>query len=599
LSPNAAVVVAFACSRRSRRCHAFLATVLRLVPKAKAELFPVLSACAPFRSRDVSEIVHYYRSCLIVLQYHPGLQTSVLDLLVDKCLEMDVEIKISDLGEASIDSTENDKGGADTAGCFELELDGPKPSPAKAESPTVDEMATRLDALMMLLFEYMAQSDAPLTMLYDILFRVFESSILICYKSKFVQYLLFYLCGLHEGSLGAASRDRGRTKADHDASVVLHRDFLSKLINIVLDPFRATATRQSGACYVASFVSRARFVAPDTVCEAVSALLRWSEAYLQSLDASDSGGLGVPTPLGQMSLEDVHEQCNLHSLFYTVCQSAFYIMCFRGVEALSYFNESTGSAAQDDEFFLQHVDISTERWSRICGHHTQPLRFCLESVRVEFLALAGSHALLDTNVMQRLQLQQELSMIPGRTRKVASVIQTAATLEKERLSGGVGGLGRGQNPLDSFFPFDPYLLSTSYSYVEPLYIHWCGVAGESGVSRSMSPSVALDDAAEADAQSDDDDVSQAQGSVASASAERDENGSKTGSEDEESDDDEENGSRAGSRDRQPMSFVSTSSALPVGSGTPVTATTKREELRAAWTDTLKRSRAASVENGSW
>jgi RNA polymerase I-specific transcription initiation factor RRN3 len=550
----------------------------------------VLSTCAPFRSRDVSEIVHYYRNCLVVLQYHPGLQTSVLDLLVDKCLEMDVEIKISDVGEASLDSAENDEEGADATGCFELELDGPKPT-AKPESPTVDEMATKLDALMMLIFEYMAQSNSPLAMMYDILVRVFESSILICYKSKFVQYLLFYLCGLHEGS------HQGNT-ADHDASVVLHRDFLSKLIGIVLDPFRATATRQSGACYVASFVSRARFVAPDTVCEAVSALLRWAEAYLQSLDASDSSGIvGATTSPGQMTMEDVHEQCNLHSLFYTVCQSAFYIMCFRGVEALSYFKESIGSA-QDEDFFLQHVDISRERWSKICGHRTQPLRFCLESVRVEFLALAGSHALLDGKVMQSLQSQQELSMMPGRSRKVANVIRTTAMLEKERLSGGVGGLGRGQNPLDSFFPFDPYLLSKSYSYVEPLYIHWCGVAGESGVSRSMSPTVELDDADEAEAPSDndDDDASRDLDSVGSASAERDENDPKSGSEEEDEDsDDEEDGS---ADHRQPMSFVSTSSTLQVGSGTPVAAST-RDELRAAWTDTLKRSRAASVENGSW
>lgn len=579
---------------RTRRCHAFLATVLRLVPKAKAELFPVLSACAPFRSRDVSEIVHYYRSCLVVLQYHPGLQTSVLDLLVDKCLEMDVEIKISDLGEASIDSTENDKAGADATGCFELELDGLQAT-TKPESSTVDEMATRLDALMMLIFEYMDQSNSPLTMLYDILVRVFESSILICYKSKFVQYLLFYLCGLHERTQGGS----GDIKADHDTSVVLHRDFLSKLINIVLDPFRATATRQSGACYVASFVSRARFVAPDTVCEAVSALLRWAEAYLQLLDASDASGVvGVTTSPGQMTMEDVHEQCSLHSLFYTVCQSAFYIMCFRGAEALSHFKESI-SSAQDDEFYLQHVDISRERWSRICGHRTQPLRFCLESVRVEFLALATSHALLDGKVMQSLQSQQELSLMPGRSRKVANVIRTAATLEKERLSGGVGGLGRGQNPLDSFFPFDPYLLSKSYSYVEPLYIHWCGVAGESGISRSMSPTIGLDDAGEADAPSDDDedddDTSHVLGSVGSASAEPDENDSKSGSEDDEDSDEEEDGSSA----RQAMSFVSTSTTLQVvGRGTPVAAL-KPDELRAAWTDTLKRSRAASVENGSW
>merc|ERR1711976_145058 len=47
--------------------------------------------------------------------------------------------------------------------------------------------------------------------------------------------------------------------------------------------------------------------------------------------------------------------------------------------------------------------------------------------------------------------------------------------ERRRLAaGGVGGLGKGSNPLDSFFPFDPYLLRRSYDFVEPHYRDWCG-----------------------------------------------------------------------------------------------------------------------------
>lgn len=35
-----------------------------------------------------------------------------------------------------------------------------------------------------------------------------------------------------------------------------------------------------------------------------------------------------------------------------------------------------------------------------------------------------------------------------------------------------GGLGRGSNPLDSFFPFDPYLLRRSHVYVASMYNSW-------------------------------------------------------------------------------------------------------------------------------
>ena len=57
-------------------------------------------------------------------------------------------------------------------------------------------------------------------------------------------------------------------------------------------------------------------------------------------------------------------------------------------------------------------------------------------------------------------------------RRRSSVIKTAATQEKKRLDGGVGGLGKGSNPLDSYFPFDPYLLKCSHKYVESYYRNW-------------------------------------------------------------------------------------------------------------------------------
>jgi hypothetical protein len=86
---------------------------------------------------------------------------------------------------------------------------------------------------------------------------------------------------------------------------ILHRKFAAKQLAIVFDPYRATLTRQSEACYVASFVSRASYVGPDTVCETLSALLRWAESYIVSTVAFRAA--------------DSWEQAELHSLFYTVC----------------------------------------------------------------------------------------------------------------------------------------------------------------------------------------------------------------------------------------------------------------------------------------
>lgn len=58
----------------------------------------------------------------------------------------------------------------------------------------------------------------------------------------------------------------------------------------------------------------------------------------------------------------------------------------------------------------------------------------------------------------------------------------------EHDEGGCGGcgsrtdgaheIGSGYNPLDSFFPFDPYLLQASSKYITPLYVNWSDVVGD-------------------------------------------------------------------------------------------------------------------------
>jgi RNA polymerase I-specific transcription initiation factor RRN3 len=334
-------------------------------------------------------------------------------------------------------------------------------------------------------------------------------------------------------------------------------------------------TRQTGACYLASFVSRASFVCAETVCESICALLRWADAYMQSLAS------------GQVRANDARDQCNLHSLFYTVCQSACYIMCFRGVEAVKFYQYASVNP-EGHHAELEHIDIGPDRWNRICGHSLEPLRYCLESVRAEFLQLARIYQLISPSALDRLE-EADKRMASGqsvpqkRKKKPVSRIITAATLEKQRLCAGVGGLGRGTNPLHSFFPFDPYLLRRSHGYIEPFYNHWGGSIEEKLVEH--------DD----DTQADD------------ASAQSDDSDSNANDSDSDSNDDDDDSFRntaAGSL-ILPMSFASNatsassrSSVFHGGSSLDVQAN-KREEQHVAWTKTLKRERAPSIENGSW
>ena len=376
---------------------------------------------------------------------------------------------------------------------------------------------------------------------------------------------MFLVCGLESNAI----QNRVDSGLDNLQHPLLHRDFAAKLLEIIVDPYRATLTRQSAACYLASFVSRASYVGPETVCESISALLRWAEAYICALKVE------------RIRAADARDQSELHSLFYTVCQAAFYIMCFRGMQAIDYYRSAVEYHArtpppEDDELDTDmphpdHIDLGDKRWTTICTNDLQPLRFCLESVRSEFLHVAHAFDLIEEQTLDRLVAEAKRLSTGHVSKKSVSRISTVATLEKKRQAGGVGGLGRGSNPLNSFFPFDPFLLRRSHDFIEPFYNYWQGSIEERDMVENdeddqiFDPSlVTADETDESHHEAEDDDSVSVSSSVGD------------------------------SIPLDPMSFASANSRPSLS-----TPDSYKQAQRLAWTDTMKRPRSQSVENGSW
>ena len=498
------------------------------------------------------------------------MRKALFELVIDKCLEIDVNITIKDNGEVTVEEETKDAeekandGGELATAPIHHEL------PADADANDVDQLSDTLDILLSILMRTMSQGCGDGQGARDVYFEilpVFESTIITTHKSKFVQYCLFYLCGLES--------ERTRTNSvpvvgssSHEHSI-LHRDFASKLLEIVIDPYRAMLTRQSAACYLASFVSRASYVEAETICESISALLRWAEAYIDSL------------AVNSIWAADAREQSELHALFYTVCQAAFYIMCFRGKDAIHFFREARKQLDKGESTGGEHevllpdpkdIDLGVTRWTRVCGHVLQPLRFCLESVRSEFLHVAHFYTLVEEHVLDKLVVDAE-RMSTGRIiKKAATTIKTAVTLEKQRRKGGVGGLGRGSNPLKSFFPFDPLLLRRSNVFVEPFYMHWRGPVDEEDV-------LVIDEAPEND-----------YGQI--FDMDEDEVGG-------DSDDEEEKVPVVVSDQETKEEPESDTDVAEEDKGLSVAPTHVKEQQKKAWADTMKRPRSQSMENGSW
>jgi len=550
--------------QKNSRLHGALSKILHLVPKGHSEIFSVIASDFPFKLAALPRQACYVKHCFIVLNYVPTIRKKILELCVDKCLEIDVEIRIAQDGNVQIEeATNDDEATAEVHSRMDESIQETKPVMKEIEekkdqfknerstADQVDEMAEKvsflyywtvnnashpstvfrnsldfqLDTLMYLVFNHLTTSIGIKTPreLYKMIITAFDSVILTTHRSKFVQFVILYLCGIDYDS-----KDHEETKdTDEDGQrdqSMLSREFSAKLIDLVLDPFRPSINRQSAACYLASFVSRSTSVCAGTACEAVSAILRFTEAYMDTyhtaaLARNARRGAGMEFGTGNQT-----SKVAVHSLFYTVCQAAFYIMCFRGRECIEYHKKAVEYHAdldhdnEDDDHIDLYpdpilIDISLKRWTRLVSHHLNPLKYCLESVRGEFLLLSDRFDLIEGETLNRLIIEdRKMASNPQHNvlvTKKASSIRTAATLEKKRMTGGVGGLGRGSNPLDSFFPFDPYLLRRSYSFVDPYYRHWTGSLNEDDLEHDSDhegPTNFVDDEVSIGDEDDDDDI---------------------------------------------------------------------------------------------
>jgi len=356
--------------------------------------------------------------------------------------------------------------------------------------------------LMEHIHSYSEKSQKACTELFNMLLRIFNSSILTTHRSKYVQFLIFYVCGIQDEKLKLTESSNPNDLLCDDER--MYREFAGQLINkSLLSPENTLLTRQSGVCYLASFIARASYVSPSTVCECVAALLRWGDAYINANFGGSNNKITYNNANFTTDEELWKRKMAEHSDFYNVCQAAYYIMCFRGKEAVSFYEKvkeshetNNGMGQDEDQIEFIAVDIGQQHWEKLCCHKIlQPLKFCLESVRREFLFVAKVFHLLPksvvtqylnedmviSNLMKKRQARSQTT--PIRNQRKRRSISTPATEEKRRLreaeakkqgGGGVGGLGKGSNPLDSFFPFDPCLLRLSHGKVEPYYKDWGG-----------------------------------------------------------------------------------------------------------------------------
>lgn len=145
-----------------------------------------------------------------------------------------------------------------------------------------------------------AQAQALRTTFHTLL-SIFDRTILHTFKSRYTQFLLFYLTSLDPEF------------ADTFTGELVHKSLFSPELPVV--------TRAASASYVASFVSRARFVGREWTREVVGLMGRWVRGQVEGHEMMLGMGAGG-------RVEEVQGLAPLN-VFYAVAQALLLIFCFR------------------------------------------------------------------------------------------------------------------------------------------------------------------------------------------------------------------------------------------------------------------------------
>lgn len=199
--------------------------------------------------------------------------------------------------------------------------------------------------------------------------------------------------------------------------------FITHLWKKVQNPSAPVILRQTSLSYIASFLARAKYLPLPTVLATLNLMTAWIHSYIKERE-------GLYNYIGPL-----HETAR-HGTFYSACQAVFYIAIFRHKQIL--------------DLPKGHEIMRKLNLEHIITSRLNPLKFCINTVVDMFSSVMRQHQIVYCNTI--IERNNRLTLpVCGQSKNAASV-----------------------NPLDCFFPFDPYLLKSSAHIVDEIYQEWEG-----------------------------------------------------------------------------------------------------------------------------
>lgn len=404
--------------------------------------------------KDTAIQESYIQNLLKLAHHFKDLRLTILEICVQKLLKIDVNSTREQILQAEINNDDQLLQETNEATSHEDLVKSMK-----------HPLADRLDVKMNSLFEFIKEKcfengqfnwESCKSIYKDLLFT-FDKYILFTYGSSHVQFIMFYICSfksmLSEGFL----------------------DYLWKKFNANNS---CAITKQVCSYYIGSYLARAKYI-PITTCVAtLQLMIKWIHSYIEK-NGNNSNTLNF----------------DLHRTFYALCQTVFYVIIFRNRQL---FNNSD---SKENSKMIELV--KSWKLNEIITSKLNPLRYCLPTVRKKFARItyvnqiAYCYSIIDANNRTSLPISGQSSL----NIKMFFSNQTDSFDSKNGDS--KKPIGLVENPLDSFFPFDPYLLIKSRAYIQKAYVEFKDIYDESIEESSEEDDEDEEDESEDDEESDD------------------------------------------------------------------------------------------------
>uniref|UniRef100_A0A6Q2XQG2 RRN3 homolog, RNA polymerase I transcription factor n=1 Tax=Esox lucius TaxID=8010 RepID=A0A6Q2XQG2_ESOLU len=375
-------------------------------------MMPILTDNFPFVQKSSRTLECYVHNLLRVAVYIPTLRRDILELIVNRMLKLDVSAPRGEIEEVEENAVQKEVKGEQEEGLFDMDEDvcSVKSGPEGSDR-MCHPVAERLDTLMAVLLAFI-KDVCHVNGCLDVERTKDLYRDLICVFDKLI-LPTHGSCHIQYSVFYLCS-----------FRLALAEAFLEHLWRLLQSPSHSAVIRQASAGYMGSFLARANFLPVATVRACLDLLVPWLHLYIDSQDSRSRAYCDIA----------------LHGPFYSACQAVFYTLIFRHGDLLKG-DMGKGLA------YLQGLNLE-----RIVMCQLNPLKVCLPAVTNMFAAIT-----------RKYQLVFCYTIIERNNRHVLPVVRTS-----------VGGdcVSTNTNPLDSFFPFDPYLLKRSGKLIEPLYQVW-------------------------------------------------------------------------------------------------------------------------------